>query len=114
VSVDNRCAAEVLDAGSYRSRRCTRDGTFIEDGKRWCKQHAPSLGEKRLAAKNAQWDAESERKGREFRMARAAPALLAACKNAVVLLDGTPMANCEVAEECRAAMAAAEGKEGKA
>jgi hypothetical protein len=42
------CSARVVQAGSFgRSSGCGRNASVFEDGKWWCKQHAPSAVKKR-------------------------------------------------------------------
>ena len=103
---EKQCAMQVQRG--CRVGQCERVATVTEDGKRYCKQHAPSLGETRLVAKNARWDAEAEKKGREVRMARAAPALLEACRKALTCASIDSSVRQVIVE----AIAAAEGKEG--
>lgn len=53
-----KCAYKMHDR--YYPTRCTRRGVVSEDGKKWCKQHAPSSVKARAkkadAARYARWD----------------------------------------------------------
>ena len=57
------CAASVFpDRGPHYD--CTRNGKLFEDGKWWCKQHAPSVKAQKAAALRKKIDKEIET-GRE-------------------------------------------------
>lgn len=41
------CSATVPDSTGFHFFPCSREGVVKERGKMWCRQHAPSLREKR-------------------------------------------------------------------
>ena len=51
-----QCVEMVHDSGAFRSRGCARNATVLEEGKWYCKVHAPSAAYKRAAARRAKWD----------------------------------------------------------
>lgn len=53
------CAGTVTEPGGWHDYSCTRSGTIEENGKWWCRQHAPSLIAEKRAAKEAAWAAET-------------------------------------------------------
>lgn len=71
------CAAIVHDTQSWRGRNCTRAGTVHENGKYWCKQHAPSAEKARRDKAQAEWEAQWAKKSEQRKLEAAAPAMLA-------------------------------------
>lgn len=57
-TVKPRCSGTVYHGPWSHSNQCSRAGVLREDGKYWCKQHAPSLVAKKQAARSTKWDAE--------------------------------------------------------
>lgn len=57
-----RCSKEVSDNTGWHWSQCLRRWTVQEDGKRWCKQHAPSSVKTRQEASAARYQAELDRK----------------------------------------------------
>lgn len=45
--------------GSFHGHGCCKKATLVEDGKPYCKTHAPSIVAAKEAARRAQWDAEA-------------------------------------------------------
>jgi hypothetical protein len=50
------CSELVKGLGGWYSRECSRTATVKENGKNYCRQHAPSLVQARRAAQNKRWD----------------------------------------------------------
>lgn len=80
----------------FESHQCDRFSVATEDGKPWCRQHLPSTIKAKQEAREKSWKAEwakqtenKRRQDEETRRAQAYPGLLAACKKAYVLLDGS-------------------------
>lgn len=60
--MDNRCQTSVPDDGmGITFHRCNHAATVTENGKRYCRQHAPSIIKARQAARGALWKADRER-----------------------------------------------------
>lgn len=63
ILAEERCQKTTFRWG-LADRQCTRRGTVVEDGKRYCKQHAPSLIKARYVERknawHARWKAERE------------------------------------------------------
>ena len=60
----HQCSGQVYNSGGSwgnRSRQCTRNGTVEEDGKWWCRIHAPSLEAQRREGAYQKWNADWER-----------------------------------------------------
>lgn len=57
---ENQCSASVRvpGMGFGRFHQCRRAGVFLEEGKYWCKQHAPSTVKKRRDELTRKWDAQ--------------------------------------------------------
>jgi len=55
----HRCEATVF-GGRVQSWQCARDGKLNEDGKWWCKQHAPSTQADKAAKWSAQFEAQRQ------------------------------------------------------
>lgn len=54
-----RCNGTVHDGGrSVSFHGCRNTGIIREEGKLWCKTHAPSLVAKKRAVQSAKWDVE--------------------------------------------------------
>ena len=53
-----RCADRIFSGG--RSHQCSRAGVVEENGKLWCKQHAPSSEKARRDARDKKWAAEAQ------------------------------------------------------
>jgi len=70
--LDAQCVDIVSDADGYGIHRCGRPGSFLEKGKRYCRQHAPSLVLAKRQARDAAWDAKSalDRRRRELQARR--------------------------------------------
>lgn len=60
-----RCSARVFH--QYRYESCKRRGVIEEDGKMWCRQHAPSTVRKREDRRRC-WDNESKERDRKRRL----------------------------------------------
>ena len=54
--MSERCSREIWTTG-LGGRACRHKGTLLENGKWWCKQHAPSTINKRNQEQKARWDA---------------------------------------------------------
>jgi len=63
--------------GTYHLSQCTRKASVTEEGKGWCKQHAPSSVKARDEARSARWKSEEEFRNAQYAVNRA--------RNAVVL-----------------------------
>ena len=50
-----RCAEFVGRDFAFTSGQCARKGIIREEGKLWCKQHAPSAAKKRREERDARW-----------------------------------------------------------
>lgn len=59
-----RCVAHIC-RGSYNAERCVRRGSVSENGKLWCKQHAPSLVKAKQEERDAKWRAKWDAKRKE-------------------------------------------------
>ena len=58
---DDRCTETVFDSSGWgHSSRCSRAAKVTEDGKGYCKQHAPSSVKARREKQSAKWDHENE------------------------------------------------------
>lgn len=58
-----RCAELVYSrAGWHGTPQCERTGKLFEDGKWWCRTHAPSSVAARRAEREAKWRRESDRR----------------------------------------------------
>ena len=53
---EHRCAASVF-GDDVRSYQCSRRASVVEDGKWWCRQHAPSFERARLEASERRYQA---------------------------------------------------------
>ena len=58
VKQKQRCSALVYSA--WLNHSCFRNAIVIEDGKPWCRQHAPSLVKARREAQDAKWAEENK------------------------------------------------------
>ncbi len=62
--INRQCNAMVYSATEYQKQQCLRKGVILEDGKYWCKQHAPSIKAARdaklLAKRRAEHKARQE------------------------------------------------------
>jgi len=76
-----QCCAEIYDGG-WRPRRCTRPGAVEENGKHYCRQHAPSAGRARREKTEARWRAESAYRDAERAVAARKDAVVAAAQRA--------------------------------
>ena len=58
-SEDRRCSGQAWERGLAFGHhyRCTRNGTVHEDGKWWCRIHAPSLVKQKRDKQQAKYDA---------------------------------------------------------
>lgn len=54
--VDKTCAGRTR--GHYYDSGCRSKGSLFEDGKWWCKIHAPSIKVEKRRARDAKWEAE--------------------------------------------------------
>lgn len=52
----HHCSARVWSQGAFFSSPCARSGSLFEEGKHWCKTHAPSSVKARRDASRAKWD----------------------------------------------------------
>ena len=58
VPLEERCEERVRDSGRWPSyHSCERRWKLEEEGKRWCKQHAPSTLKAKGEANNARYEA---------------------------------------------------------
>ncbi len=61
--VKPRCEGETYDPSGWGHHyRCSRNGKLEENGKWWCKQHAPSSVKARGEASAARWKAEHQKR----------------------------------------------------
>ncbi len=70
--MSERCAERVWDG--WHQHRCTRKGTVQEDGKGWCKQHAPALAKAKREERDRKWQEKWDRQDKERAEAKAADA----------------------------------------
>lgn len=92
------CAERVYRDGW--SGNCCRDGTILEDGKRWCWQHSPSVVKQRKVEWEAKYQAEQAATDRKFRIEDARRAVV---KAAEAFADSGPH-NCAEQGRLRAAV----------
>ena len=52
-----RCQGRMMWSGPHDSQYCSRRATIVEDGKRYCRQHTPSLMSAKYDVRNAALDA---------------------------------------------------------
>lgn len=86
--ISERCAAQIADFTGFHWRSCERNAKHHEpdtDGqiKGWCTQHTPSLVRARREARNQEYGAKRARRAQQTRLEAAAPALLAAARDAL-------------------------------
>lgn len=63
----DKCGAQVNTPGVWsQTYRCQRNGSLFEEGKYWCKTHAPSSVKARRNATNARYDLESAKQHNEW------------------------------------------------
>ena len=80
MSISGRCAAEVYEGYSHHA--CRSAATLEEDGRSWCKRHAPSTAAALEARRKARWDREAELVAARGRVAQAEREVLAAVRAA--------------------------------
>lgn len=51
-----RCSATVPGPGGWQRHQCGRKGKVEEEGKLWCRQHAPSEVKRRGDERRAKWE----------------------------------------------------------
>ena len=57
-----KCSERMTRGWTYG--QCSRKGVVTEDGKLWCKQHAPSNVKARLEASNRRWKEKQNQRAR--------------------------------------------------
>ena len=84
-----RCAKEVTGEGGWHHHQCPRKIALTEEGKGWCRQHAPSSVAATRKAGQARWEAKwaAQREARERPQRRLAAAGKLAEALSVMLLD---------------------------
>ena len=98
---------------------CHLRGTITEEGKRWCRYHAPSLVAAQRAKRHAEWEqkfaakrevaiAVDRQRAEDDRKLAAFPDLLAACENAVATLEIGPTSSTNFASRMFVQVKAAE------
>lgn len=68
---------------------CTRTGVVFEDGKYWCRQHAPSAVKERREKSEERYTIKSREEAKEWHMRYKAIKLLNFCENSVYSLKNT-------------------------
>ena len=80
-----RCTATVYGTGMFR-HNCTKPVTAWADNKPYCTTHNPERVAAKRKVRNEAWDKEWALKNSKWKLEAAAPALLAALKEALVVL----------------------------
>ena len=62
---ENMCSKEVWRGFGFGHNFCTRNGSVQEDGKWWCKQHAPSAEKARDDERNRKYETEVARRKKQ-------------------------------------------------
>ena len=107
------CSERIWDHGRWPSQSgCQNRGSVTEDGKSWCKTHAPSRVKARRDALHARWRAASEAREATWQRGEALTAATAECIEALRQIARGQGEPGEVARAALARLDASERKEG--
>ena len=74
-----RCSKRVSD-GTFRGSLCRKPFAVTEEGRDWCKIHAPSAMKVKLEARRALWALDEKRRDAKWDVERAEQAVLGVAK----------------------------------
>ena len=76
------------DASFVVSKQCTKNASFVVNGKHYCKTHNPEIKAEKEKVRNKKWSEKWELRKKELALAGEAPALLSALKAMVKRYEG--------------------------
>jgi len=62
-----KCCQNVVDSGSYHSRKCSHNAKVVRNGKHYCGIHDPVAVAKRDKQKQERWDKKINKRKEEFK-----------------------------------------------
>ena len=106
-----RCSQRVFSGGrgDIGGHPCTKPYFVTAEGKDYCRIHDPAAVKSKNDENETKWKAESERNLSRFRLASAAPELLAVCESVLLIHGGSPCLDLELEARLRRAVAKAKG-----